>query len=136
MQTGRWSWCGETLSVTNLPPAVVIKARRYAANGTALGPAYTVLTDALDLRDPMLTVLRSGRLVMQDLKHNGTPTTIAGIFVAVSFDNGRTFTERSKVPFTWPDPSQLARGKSSSPLPVNGSSPRTVEPLQRSGTSG
>lgn len=89
-------------AISHEPSTVgVIRARKYTPNGTPLDTTYTVLTDPLDLRDPMLTVLRDGRLVMQYFKHNGTGTTIAGIFVAVSEDNGATFSERSKVPFTW-----------------------------------
>ena len=79
----------------------VIKARKYSANGTPLTAEYTVLSDALDLRDPMLTVLENGDIVMQYFKHDSTATTIAGVWVAKSTDNGATFTVLSKVPFTW-----------------------------------
>jgi len=78
-----------------------IKARKYAANGTPLTAEYTVLTDALDLRDPMLTVLDNGDIIMQYFKHDSTATTIAGVFVARSTDGGATFQVLSKVPFTW-----------------------------------
>jgi hypothetical protein len=83
------------------PTPGVIKARTFDTDGTPRGDEYTVLTDALDLRDPMLTRLDDGRLVMQFFKHDGTATTTAGVFLAVSTDDGATFTQLSKVPFTW-----------------------------------
>jgi hypothetical protein len=79
----------------------VIKARKYAANGRPLTDAYTVLSDPLDLRDPMLTVLDSGEILMQYFKHDGTGTTIAGVWVASTTDNGATFQVLFKVPYTW-----------------------------------
>ncbi|RKO27655.1 exo-alpha-sialidase [Pseudarthrobacter phenanthrenivorans] len=83
------------------PSKGVIKARRYGTDLQPVGAEYTVLTDALDLRDPMLTKLEDGRILMQYFKHDGTANTVAGVFVAVSADNGATFTQLSKVPFTW-----------------------------------
>ncbi|QDG61254.1 sialidase family protein [Pseudarthrobacter sp. NIBRBAC000502771] len=82
-------------------PAGVIKARKYSTDLKPLGAEYTVLTDALDLRDPMLTKLADGRIIMQYFKHDGSANTIAGVFVGISSDNGATFTQLSKVPFTW-----------------------------------
>jgi hypothetical protein len=49
----------------------------------------------------MLTVLDSGEILMQYFKHDGTGTTIAGVWVASTTDNGATFQVLSKVPYTW-----------------------------------
>lgn len=83
------------------PTPGVIKARRYGANLQPLGAEYTVLTDTYDLRDPMLTRLPDGQILMQYFKHDGSATTTVGVYVAVSTDNGATFTQLAKVPFTW-----------------------------------
>ncbi|SDI25948.1 hypothetical protein SAMN04488693_10825 [Arthrobacter subterraneus] len=54
---------------------------RYTPNGIALGAAYAVLRDVLDVRVLMLTVPRDGRLAMQYFKHDNR-ATVTGMGLA------------------------------------------------------
>lgn len=83
------------------PTPGVIMACKYGPNLQPLGAAYTVLTDTYDLRDPMLTRLSDGRIIMQYFKHDGTATTQIGVFLAVSSDDGATFSQLCHIPFSY-----------------------------------
>lgn len=90
-------------SATNHSPSVgVLKARKYKTNLAAVAGEYTILTDpTYDLRDPMLTVLTDGTIVVQFFKYDTAALNGVGVYIATSTDNGATFGVPIKVPFTW-----------------------------------